>query len=196
MKLILASKSPRRSERLKENGYDFLSIPADIDENLELYYEKSKLEELKINAPEELVMFLANEKANKITLSKDEWVISCDTVVWQDGEIFEKPKDFQDAKRMLMGYSGKSHQVISGYCIKSEKYCVTGFEKTTVVCKNLTESEIEEYINTFLPYDKAGAYGIQDGAIVEGIVGDYYNVFGFPEKIFDEIKKIERENYG
>ncbi|MFI3166571.1 MAG: nucleoside triphosphate pyrophosphatase [Bacillota bacterium] len=193
MKLILASQSPRRKERLEDMGYKFEVRPADIDENLETYYDKSTLDNLKKTAPEELVKTLARKKAEKITLSKNEWVISCDTVVWQDGEIFEKPKDFADAKRMFLCYRGKYHQVISAYCIKSGDKEIVGFEKTKVKIKNMTESEIEEYINTFSPYDKAGGYGIQDGKVVEEIIGDYYNVFGFPQKIFDEIKFIERK---
>ncbi len=191
MKIILASASPRRSERLCEKGYKFEVKPADIDENLQHYFEKSALADMKKTAPEKLVMFLAQKKADKITLSKNEWVISCDTVVWQDGEIFEKPKDFADAKRMLMAYQKNTHQVISGYCLRSLEKTIVGFEKTSVLMRDMKESEIEEYINTFTPYDKAGAYGIQDGKVVDKIIGDYYNVFGFPEKIFDEIKSIE-----
>ncbi len=190
MKLILASQSPRRQERLKEKGYNFEVRPANIDENLENYYDIQTLERLKNTAPEKLVMTLAQKKADKITLSENEWVISCDTVVWQDGEIFEKPKDFNDAKRMFEKYIGKYHEVISGYCIKSRENEILGFEKTKVKIKNMTDGEIEEYINTFSPYDKAGGYGIQDGNVVEEIIGDYSNGFGFPDKIFDEIKRL------
>ncbi len=191
MKLILASQSPRRSERLAEKGYNFEVRPANIDENLENYYDFQTLAHLKKTAPEQLVKTLALKKADKITLSESEWVISCDTVVWMNGEIFEKPKDFADAKRMFEAYVGKYHQVISGYCLKSLDKTILGSEKTEVKIKNMSEKEIEEYINKFSPYDKAGGYGIQDGMVVEEIVGDYYNVFGFPEKIFDEIKSIE-----
>ncbi len=191
MKLILASQSPRRKERLSDKGYKFEVRPSDIDENLEVYYDKATLALLKQTAPEELVQTLALKKAEKITLSDNEWVISCDTVVWQDGEIFEKPKDFSDAFRMFKCYVGKYHEVISGYCLKSVNQTVLGFEKTKVKIKNMSDAEIENYINTYKPYDKAGGYGIQDGEVVECIDGDYFNVFGFPEKIFDEIKSLE-----
>ncbi|MFI3163407.1 MAG: nucleoside triphosphate pyrophosphatase [Bacillota bacterium] len=191
MKLILASQSPRRSERLLEKGYSFEVRPANIDENLENYYDVETLAHLKKTAPEQLVKTLALKKADKITLSENEWVISCDTVVWMNGKIFEKPKDFADAKRMFQAYIGKYHEVVSGYCLKSSEKTILGSEKTKVKIKNMSEEEIENYINTFSPYDKAGGYGIQDGMVVEEIVGDYYNVFGFPEKIFDEIKSIE-----
>ncbi len=194
MKLILASQSPRRKERLAEKGYNFEVRPANIDENLENYYDFQTLSHLKKTAPEQLVETLALKKADQITLSNSEWVISCDTVVWMDGEIFEKPKDFADAKRMLKAYGGKFHYVISGYCLKCGEKTILGNEKTKVKIKNMTEAEIEEYIATFSPYDKAGGYGIQDGKVVEEIIGDYYNVFGFPEKIFDEIKSIESKS--
>ena len=191
MRLVLASKSPRRVEILKGNGYDFLIKPQSVDENLELYFDKIKLEELTKKSPEKLVMFLAKLKAKDYSLQKDEVILSCDTIVWHEGKIFGKPKTFEEAKDVLLGFAGKKHIVYSGYFIKTENEQIENFEKTEVYFKNLSKEQIVSYIEKFPPYDKAGSYGIQDEVLVEKIVGDFHNVMGFPEKIFEDLKKVK-----
>lgn len=196
MKLILASRSPRRIQRLKEEGYSAETRPSDIDEDLSLYFDSETLAMHKKSSPWTLCETLAKKKAEKITLRKGEWVISCDTIVWMAGELFEKPKDHADAVRMLSTFSGKEHVVYSGYCIKSLDFEVCGHGETKVCCNSLSEGEICDYIRDFPPFDKAGAYGIQDGVVVSEIVGDYNNVMGFPDEILQKLKVLEEELYG
>lgn len=172
---ILASKSPRRKELLSSVGINAEVIPADIDEDA-----------LRDLPPNEMVRRLALLKATSVARSfrGKYYVIGADTCVCLDGEIFGKPKNSDDAKRMLLALSGKEHSVYTGYCVVD---CKTGIsvakvEKTAVKFRNLTVKEAEAYIKTREPMDKAGSYGIQNkGSIfVEKIDGDYFNVVGLP----------------
>jgi len=174
MKIILASKSPRRIELLKLLKIDFEVIPSNIDENIS---EKD---------PKLLAEKLSYLKA--MSIKKDGVVLAADTVVTLDKEIFGKPRDYKDAFRMLKSLSGKWHTVITGVTIKFIDEVITFSEKTNVKFKNLSKELIEFYINTAKPFDKAGGYGIQElgSVLVEKIEGDYFNVVGLPiSKVWD-----------
>lgn len=172
---ILASKSPRRKELLRNIGVDAQIIPADIDE--------SALSSL---PPEKMVTQLAMLKATDVARSfkGNMYVIGADTCVCLDGEVFGKPKDIADAKRMLGALSGKTHEVYTGYCVVDCKggSALSRCEKTLVTFRTLTDKEIDAYIKTREPMDKAGAYGIQNkgSVFIEKIEGDYFNVVGLP----------------
>ncbi len=175
--LILASNSPRRKELLGMLGLRFSVIPDNtpecIDQNL---------------SPAELVMSLAKFKGDNVrktlSQSRDALIIAADTVVATNDTVLGKPKSKEDAEKMLMALSGKSHTVYTGvYLIEN----LTGkssnfYEKTEVFFKNLDINEIKDYINTGEPMDKAGSYGIQNfgSLFVEKINGDYFNVVGLP----------------
>ena len=174
MKIILASQSPRRKELLERMGIqDFETISPNVDE--------SAFHGL---PPEELVRRLSAEKAAAVAgkVGKDAIVIAADTVVALEGAVLGKPADELDAFKMLSALSGVRHQVYTGVtvCRGGEKQ--TAHEVTDVTFRELSEEEIEHYIATGEPMDKAGAYGIQGyGALlIQGISGDYYNVMGLP----------------
>ena len=173
MDIILASQSPRRRELLERMGLPFRTITPDIDEHME--------REL---PPGELVAAISAEKAGAVAAQAgpDAVVIAADTVVALDGAVLGKPADELDAFKMLSALSGVRHQVYTGVtvCRGGEKQ--TAHEVTDVTFRELSEEEIEHYIATGEPMDKAGAYGIQGyGALlIQGISGDYYNVMGLP----------------
>ena len=174
MKIILASQSPRRKELLERMGIrDFETISPNVDE--------SAFHGL---PPEELVRRLSAEKAAAVAgrAGEDAIVIAADTVVALEGAVLGKPADELDAFKMLSALSGVRHQVYTGVtvCRGGEKQ--TAHEVTDVTFRELSEEEIEHYIATGEPMDKAGAYGIQGyGALlIQGISGDYYNVMGLP----------------
>lgn len=174
MKIILASQSPRRKELLERMGIkDFETISPNVDE--------SAFHGL---PPEELVRHLSAEKAAAVAgrAGEDAIVIAADTVVALEGAVLGKPADELDAFKMLSALSGVRHQVYTGVtvCRGGEKQ--TAHEVTDVTFRELSEREIEDYISTGEPMDKAGAYGIQGyGALlIQGISGDYYNVMGLP----------------
>lgn len=179
-KVVLASASPRRKELLGMLFEEFEIITADCEENVTG------------QTPEETVAQLSGKKAVAVAGSeriKDAaLVIGADTVVSIDGKILGKPKSRQDAYHMINTLSGKSHKVCTGVTVirtnaGGEPVQTTGFMETTrVMVARLTEEEIQAYIDTEEPYDKAGGYGIQGmfGKYIEGIEGDYYNVVGLP----------------
>ena len=174
MNIILASQSPRRKELLERMGIqDFETISPNVDE--------SAFHGL---PPEELVRRLSAEKAAAVAgkVGEDAIVIAADTVVALEGAVLGKPADELDAFKMLSALSGVRHQVYTGVtvCRGGEKQ--TAHEVTDVTFRELSEEEIEHYIATGEPMDKAGAYGIQGyGALlIQGISGDYYNVMGLP----------------
>ena len=174
MNIILASQSPRRKELLERMGIrDFETISPNVDE--------SAFHGL---PPEELVRRLSAEKAAAVAgrAGEDAIVIAADTVVALEGAVLGKPADELDAFKMLSALSGVRHQVYTGVtvCRGGEKQ--TAHEVTDVTFRELSEEEIEHYIATGEPMDKAGAYGIQGyGALlIQGISGDYYNVMGLP----------------
>lgn len=171
MKLVLASKSPRRSEILRNAGIDFTVRVADADETIP---DGTK--------PEDAVVFLAARKAMAVERADDEIVLGADTVVVLDNQILGKPKDKDDAFNMIKMLSGRVHSVFTGVCAIGNGISMTFAEETKVEFYPLSDDEINEYINTNEPYDKAGAYGIQGLAskFIRGIEGDYFNVVGLP----------------
>lgn len=183
MELILASASPRRKELLEQIGLSFRIIPAKGEEKI-----TKKL-------PHEVVMELSAQKAMEVAKlqTEDCLVLGADTIVAVGEEILGKPKDEQDALRMLMLLQGRKHEVYTGVTLyeTGRKKINTFYEKTEVYMYPMTEEELVEYIKTGEPMDKAGAYGIQGiGAkLIQKIHGDYNNVVGLPvARIYQEIK--------
>ncbi|MCK8815867.1 Maf family protein [Natroniella sulfidigena] len=168
-KIILASSSPRRRELLARLGVKFEVRPSKIDEN-----------KVKEDRPDRLVQKLSFLKAEDVINTQDEIVIAADTVVSLDNKILGKPKDSEEAFRMLTKLSGQKHQVLTGTTVLTAQRRLTDYQATSVSFKELTAQEIEEYIATGEPLDKAGSYGIQGmGAVfVKEINGCFYNVVG------------------
>lgn len=171
--MILASASPRRKEILENFGFSFKTIVKNIDETS----NKTRAEEK--------ILEIAEKKARAAAIDfPDENVIGADTVVVVDGKILGKPKDEKEAFSMLKSLSGRSHEVITAFSFINinKNISYSDYEITKVYFKNLTDDEINWYINTKEPMDKAGAYGIQGkGAFfVEKIEGDFFSVMGFP----------------
>lgn len=179
-KVILASASPRRQELIKLIFDSVEILPADCDETLP--------DGIGAREAVEYLSRIKNEASLKLT-DEESLVISADTVVAVEDEILGKPVDKEDARRMISLLSGKVHQVYTGVTLSLNGKVKTFSEKTDVEFFSLTEEEIEEYISSSEPYDKAGAYGIQGkaGLLVKGINGDYYNVVGFP------VARLKRE---
>ena len=173
-KLILASKSPRRRYLLRQAGLDFEVIPSSIDES-----------SIQMGAPETYVRVLAESKAREISERFPEaWVIGADTIVVIDGTILGKPASRAEARSMLMQLSGRTHRVLTGYCIrcKDANRSVSQTVSTDVHFKSLSADEIDWYIHSGEPFDKAGAYAIQGLGtfLVKAIHGSYTNVVGLP----------------
>lgn len=179
-KMILASASPRRRELLEKAGYDFDVVASDAEEIMEADLE-----------PAQIAMRNAEAKAADVQThaGNDAIVIGADTIVVLDGTLFGKPKDAQDARRMLEELSGRSHQVVTGVCVCTQDASKTFFETTHVFFKELDGADIDAYIATGEPMDKAGAYGIQGkaGAFVDHIDGSYANVVGLPMEHLQEV---------
>jgi len=172
--LILASKSPRRKYLLEQAGLSFSIIPSDFDENT-----------VSLSTPEEYVKVLAESKANDIAKKNPQsWVIGADTVVLIDGTILGKPGSKKEARKMLYKLSGNTHQVLTGYAIQciNKNHIFSETIVTDVTFKHLTNEEINWYITTTEPFDKAGAYAIQGLGtfLVRKIHGSYTNVVGLP----------------
>lgn len=185
-KIILASNSPRRKELLKGLDIDFevRTIP-DIDESFP--------NEL---PPEDIPGHIAQKKAAayRSSIREDELLITADTVVILDGDVIEKPTDKADAIHMLKRLSGRKHKVVTAVELNTTDKC-RGFAVTSMVdFSELTDEEIEYYVNKYQPYDKAGAYGIQEwiGYIgVKSIEGSFYNVMGLPiQRLYQELKNF------
>lgn len=183
--IILASQSPRRKQLLSELGYEFTQKSKDTDESFPSDLPKK-----------EIATYLSRKKAAAFTdeINVNDLLITSDTVVVLENKTLEKPTDETEAFEMIQQLSGKTHHVITGVCLKSiDKE--TSFSVTTkVVFKTLKEEEIWYYIKKYKPFDKAGAYGIQEwvGQIgVEKIEGSFYNVMGFPAKeVYEAIEKF------
>ena len=189
-KFILATNSPRRKELLEQLGLAFELRTKDVDESYPMSFR-----------PEAVAVYIAEKKANSFLNSiKDELLIAADTVVAIGEDIFGKPADEQDAKRMLQRLSGKNHEVITGVALLFKGKIYSFFEKTTVYFKELTQVEIDYYIENYRPYDKAGSYGIQEwiGLIgVYKIEGSYNNVVGLPTaRLYHEIGSFLQQSKG
>ena len=188
-KIILASTSPRRVALLRQLGLNFQVMENGVKETID-----------PAMAPEENVLRLSYEKAEKVATSiNDGLVIGADTIVVLDHHLFGKPKDPNEAVEMLKMLSGREHKVFTGFTIfekPGEKY-FSDVEVTTVKFRALEDDEIREYVRSGTPLDKAGAYGIQDdfGAVfVERIEGCFYNVVGFPlAKFYVSLRKFLSE---
>ena len=173
MKIILASQSPRRRELLERMGIsEFEIIPARGEENI-----------VPGLTPEALVEALSRQKCLEVAaVHREALVIAADTVVAVEGRVLGKPRSKAEAEEMLSLLSGREHRVCTGLSLSQGGRLRTGHEATAVRFRPLTREEIRRYIATGEPMDKAGAYGIQGYGclLVEGIVGDYYNVMGLP----------------
>lgn len=183
---ILASASPRRKELMKQITTDYKIITSDIDE------EKSCS-----LPPLEAVLDIAKRKGEKVRETHpDDLIISADTIVVLDNKIIGKPKDKEDAKRILRLLSGKTHEVITAYCLFKGNKFIERYVKSSVLFYELSDQLIDEYVETGSPLDKAGAYGVQDNTkypIVKRIIGSVDNVIGFPVKeIKEDFYKIKR----
>ena len=185
-KLVLASNSPRRKELLAGLDLPFtIRVIGDIDES----YPEGL-------AATDIPLFLSKKKAEAYlsTLADDELLITADTIVWNDNQVLGKPKSENEAFDMLRALSGHTHQVITGVSLTSKRKQVSFSVITDVTFSNLTEAEIHYYLEEFKPYDKAGAYGIQEwiGYIgVESINGSFYNVMGLPvQRLYCELRSF------
>lgn len=178
MKIILASKSPRRREILELLGLDLCIETADTDEFCEILNPKDR------------VAALATQKGEAVLQKKlsdgqdvnDTLIIACDTLVYIDGEFLGKPRDRDDAYRMLTLLSGKSHEVWSGIYIYFNGRSISSAEMTKVNFCEMSHREKQRYLDSGEPFDKAGAYAVQGKAAVyiKGLEGDYFNVVGLP----------------
>jgi len=182
--VILASKSPRRQQFFKDLDIDFTIQLKEVEE---IY--PSELKEI------EITDFLADLKSQAFTnLSEKDLLITSDTIVWLDENALGKPKNAEDAFKMLRSLSGKKHKVITSISIKSKNYQKIINDITTVTFKELSDSEINYYITNYKPFDKAGAYGIQEwiGFIaIEKLEGSYFNVVGLPvHKLYKELMNL------
>ncbi|RMH88593.1 MAG: septum formation protein Maf [Calditrichaeota bacterium] len=186
-KLVLASESPRRIDMLRQMGLHFEIYPAKIQEVPPSYTDA--------------VDFVRHNARNKAVwvgerVSAD-LIIAADTVVVEGGDIFEKPGNREEALAMLQRLSGKTHEVITGLCLKVDDREVVDHEVTRVTFYPMSEKEIEAYLDSGEPFDKAGAYGIQGlaGLFVQKVEGCYFNVVGFPlGRFYQLLKRVAKES--
>ena len=185
-KVILASNSPRREELLKGIDIDFeVKTLPDIDES----YPNGLLKE-------EIAEFVSTNKAKSYisSLSEDEMLITADTIVLLDEKVFGKPINKEEAKQMLHTLSGKTHKVITGVCLTTTTKQTSFSATSNVEFGELTDSEIEYYVEHYSPLDKAGAYGVQEWigyVAVKHIDGSYYNIMGLPiHRLYHEIRNF------
>ncbi|MDD3737893.1 MAG: Maf family nucleotide pyrophosphatase [Lentimicrobiaceae bacterium] len=188
-RLLLASKSQRRIDLFKQTGLDFTVVDINADESFPRDLHVS-----------EVPLHICQKKSHAYDTSKlkdNNILVTADTVVVFGDSILNKPHDEVEAKKMLSILSDKSHKVYTGVCIRNNKFQSVFVEETTVTFGNLSEGDIDFYVKNYKPFDKAGAYGIQEwiGLVgVERIEGCYYNIVGFPMHTFCKqlIKFIER----
>jgi septum formation protein len=185
-KIILGSQSPRRQYLLKELGIGFtVEVLNGIDESYpdNLFYDQ-------------IPVYLATHKAQhyKNLLDRKTILITADTIVWLDNAVINKPKDREDALTILKKLSGRKHEVLTGICLKTEGKEESFCSKTDVYFRILSDNEIAYYIDNFKPYDKAGAYGIQEWigyAGIEKIEGSYFNVMGLPvQELYQKLSEF------
>lgn len=184
MKLLLASQSPRRKQLLQELGFNFETVKIDCEEilpeNLAIEKASSYLSELKANAYR--------------NLEKDEVLLTADTIVICDGEILGKPRDKKEATEMLQKLSNTFHFVHTAFSLKNLEKIITVNDVAKVYFKKITNFEIENYIETSKPFDKAGAYGIQEWigmTKIEKIEGSFYTIMGLPTHLlYDALKEF------
>ena len=185
-KLLLASKSPRRHQLLRDAGFDFEYIDIDANED----FPPTLL-------PEEICMFLAKHKSMHHTAPiGDKVLVTADTIVYINNQVLNKPANAKEAAEMLNALSNQTHTVFTGVCLRNDFNTHTFHDKTEVTFHPLSAAEIQHYIENFAPFDKAGSYGLQDwmGYVgVKGIQGCFYNVMGFPvAKFYRELSAFCR----
>lgn len=187
MRYILASASPRRRDMLTDMGLDFSVITADTDESSSVSNPTALAEELASRKGRAVVDKLSREG----TLLDDDIIISADTIVVCDEEILGKPKDREDARRMIKKLKGRDHKVISGVALTMGGKTFSAHSLTTVCFDEISDEDIERYLDTKEPYDKAGAYGIQGKAAawVDRIDGCYFGVVGLPLNTLDKLHR-------
>ena len=184
-RIILASRSPRRQQLLRQLGIKFDVVIRDYNET----YPPDL-------SGEEIAVYLAREKASSFrdTLSDNEIVITADTIVWCNNRVFNKPANANEARLMISDLSGNTHEVITGVSLLSSVKEKTFSVSTKVTFVRLSDDEINYYIEKFRPYDKAGAYGIQEWiglAACSRIEGSYFNVVGLPvQRLYEELKEF------
>ncbi len=184
-RIILASKSPRRQNLLRDLGITFETNTKDVEEIYPKHLEK-----------QDIALYLAQLKADAFDaeITEQTIVITADTIVWLANKVLEKPKDLDDAKRMLRELSGKMHTVYTGVCITSKHKKVSFYASSDVYFKQLSEEEIDYYVHNFEPLDKAGAYGAQEWigyVAIEHIEGSYFNIMGLPiHKLYEELSSF------
>lgn len=175
MQLLLASKSPRRRELLSSLGFPLRIVDVDVEETIGSKIPASEVAEQ--------LAILKSGGYNSQLLVNGDILVTADTVVVCDKQVMGKPHSRQEAYEMIQSLSGREHQVYTGVCLRSKDLQISFAEKTDVWFRNLSEEEIFYYIDTYKPFDKAGAYGIQEwiGMVgIERIEGCYYNVMGLP----------------
>ncbi|GAE83040.1 Maf-like protein [Bacteroides reticulotermitis] len=185
-KIILASNSPRRKELMSGLGIDYIirTLP-DVDETYPDTLVGAEIPE-----------FIAREKADayRQIMEPGELLITADTIVWLDGTVLGKPKDRQEAIEMLQQLSGKLHQVFTGVCLTTTEWQKSFTATSDVLFAELTDDEIEYYVDRYKPMDKAGAYGVQEwiGYVgVNSISGSFYNIMGLPiQRLYTELKRL------
>lgn len=180
-KILLASKSPRRQELLQGLNLNFEIVSINSDESFPEILKREQITE-----------YISKNKANAYThLNSNELLITADTLVWLDGKIMGKPADKSKAFEMIQSMSGKTHEVFTSVTLKSESKIRTFSDVTEVEFDEISPEEINFYIDNYKPFDKAGAYGIQEWigyAKIKGIRGCYYNVMGLPlPKLYQEL---------
>ncbi len=184
-RIILASRSPRRQQLLTELGLKFEVLVREYPES----YPKNL-------SGHEIAVFLASDKARSLKneIKDNEIVITADTIVWCNGSVLDKPVDREDAIAILAEIGGTTHEVITGVCILSSAKEITFSDTTKVTFEKLSEDEISYYVDRFKPYDKAGAYGIQEWiglAACSRIEGSYFNVVGLPvQRLYKELQRF------
>jgi MAF protein len=184
-RIILASRSPRRQQLLRDLGLKFDVVEMDYDETFPDNLQG-----------EEAAIYLAKGKSNSFRniLADNEIVITADTIVWCNNRALGKPVDSQDARRMILELSGNTHEVITGVNLLSSEKEVAFCESTKVTFEKLSDEEIDYYIHEFKPFDKAGAYGIQEWigiAACSRIEGSYFNVVGLPvQRVYQELMEF------
>lgn len=184
-RIILASRSPRRQQLLRQAGLKFDVVVREFDES----YPDGL-------SGEEIARYITDRKAESFRneLNDNEIVITADTIVWCDGKVLGKPSDINEAVAMLKEISGNTHEVITGVSLLSKTRKVVFSDTSKVVFEKLSEKEILYYAEKFRPLDKAGAYGIQEwiGLVAcSRIEGSYFNVVGLPvQKLYSELKKF------
>ncbi|TPE45871.1 Maf family nucleotide pyrophosphatase [Pontibacter mangrovi] len=182
--LLLASNSPRRKELLSSLGLKYEVLVKEVDEDFPEHLKR-----------EEIAEFLASHKADHyISDITNEALITADTIVCLGERVLNKPADYAEAKEMLQALSGTHNEVITGVCILTKERKTVFHDTTKVYFKQLSEAEIDHYITHYKPYDKAGAYGIQEwiGMIgIERIEGSYFNVVGLPvQKLYAKLEEL------